>query len=100
VGNVAWKLDEKLAGKVVWSEEETEAWRLDKRLAESVGVRGALRRGGRGVWTGEAAARISSQICLLQDSIQGMNNTVCYHCLTPFCFVQSESFPALHCFHC
>ncbi len=54
MGNVAWKLDEKLAGKVVWSEEETEAWRLDKRLAESVGVRGALRRGGRGVWTGEA----------------------------------------------
>ena len=51
---MAWSLDEKLAEKVVWSEEETEAWRLDERLAENVGVRGALRRGGRGVWTGEA----------------------------------------------
>ena len=58
MGNAAWnldeKLDEKLAGKVVCSEEETEAWRLDEKLAESVGVRGALRWGGRGVWTGEA----------------------------------------------
>ncbi len=51
---MAWSLDGKLAGKVVWSEEETEAWKLDDKLAESVGVRGALRRGGRGVWTGEA----------------------------------------------
>lgn len=51
---MAWKLDEKLAEKVVWSEEETEVWRLDERLAGSVGVRGALRRGGRGVWSREA----------------------------------------------
>ena len=51
---MAGSLDEKLAGKVVWNEEETEAWRLDEKLADSVGVRGALRRGGRGVGTGEA----------------------------------------------
>ena len=54
MASVVWRWAEKLDEKLARTEAVTEAGKLGRKLAESVGVMGVLRWGGMGAWS-EAA---------------------------------------------